>query len=130
MASLTASHFSKLMTGACIKNDVAFVCSVQNAMHLLQHLDVGIFRPAKKCGEVSLLIRQQSACIKHSIPKSIILKLVKLLCNELNDKYSNVILGFRTCGLIPLDSNQVLKPLPSNIQQAVEMFLVNLLLIS
>ena len=41
------SHFSSDIIKACLENNIWFTCLIPNATHLLQPLDIAVFRPLK-----------------------------------------------------------------------------------
>ena len=87
---------------------------------LLQPLDVGVLGPANKMWRRVVANWHKSGRAKQPIPKSVIPKLVKELCNKLNAKSTNLTAGFKACGIVPLDPQQVLKCLPPENQQPVQ----------
>ena len=87
---------------------------------LLQPLDVGVLGPANKMWRRVVANWHKSGHTKQPIPKSVIPKLVKELCNKLNAKSTNLTAGFKACGIVPLDPQQVLKCLSPENQQPVQ----------
>ena len=105
------SHFSAKVIDLANQNDIKFVTLPSNTTHLCQPLDVAVFRPTKaKWREILDNWRKESRS-KGAIPKTQFLSMLKRLCNTL--KPQNLISGFKATGIFPLDSNEVVKRLPS-----------------
>ena len=105
------SHFSAKVIDLANQNDIKFVTLPSNTTHLCQPLYVAVFRPTKaKWREILDNWRKESRS-KGAIPKTQFPSMLKRLCNTL--KPQNLISGFKATGIFPLDSNEVVKRLPS-----------------
>lgn len=94
-----------------MENDIQFVLLPANATHLCQPLDVAYFRPLKMAWKRILLDwkkRHRGSITKEYFPQL----LHKVLVSLKDTEKSNIIAGFRACGIVPLDRQQVLKRLP------------------
>ena len=104
------SHFSPAVIASCLENNIAFSTLVPNATHLLQVLDVAVFRPLQRSWAAVLFDWRKESRKMGSIPKE---HFPELLCRVFkNLKKENLIAGFKACGIHPLDRTQVLKRLP------------------
>lgn len=107
-----SSHLSLDVIKLCQENNIKFVFLPSNSTHLTQPLDVAFFRPLKQSWRTILeKWKQGPGRMEASLPKDRFPPLLKELCATL--KQTNVIAGFKKCGLVPLDRNQVLSKLPS-----------------
>ncbi|CAM1312261.1 Uncharacterised protein g5927 [Pycnogonum litorale] len=115
-----ASHFSQQVIADCEENNIKFVSLVPNATHLLQPLDVAVFGPAKKMWRRILEDWRKESRVRGGIPKTVFPSLLKRLCNQVEEKKSNLVAGFKACGLVPQDEQQVLKRLPDENNNTTE----------
>lgn len=124
-----SSHFSKPVLNTCEELNISFVCLPPNSTHLLQPLDVAFYGPLKKYWREILRDWKLKAGRKFTtLPKdkfpsllSTLLEKIKPSCtsNENSRAKTNLMAGFRTCGIFPLDSNTVLKKLPGGGQDCI-----------
>ena len=81
----------------------------------MQPLDVAVYGPMKRAWREVLFKRKSESKILGPFPKEHFPFLLKRLYIAVKPNLpSNLISGFRTCGLYPLDRNQVLKKLPDS----------------
>ena len=106
-----ASHFEPAMLAMCEENTVIFTSLLPNVTHLLQPLDVSVFRPAKLHWRAILGQWKTDSRSRGTLPKTHFPGLLAQLCNRLEGK--TLVSGFRACGIVPLDATQVLKRIPS-----------------
>ena len=112
-----SSHLSTEVIKACNNHNIPFICLLPNATHL-QPLDVAFYGPLKKVWR-SLLFewRKTSTGRKYStLPKERFASLLKQLIEKLiveGNGISNLINGFRKCGIYPFNPDEVYKKLPS-----------------
>lgn len=108
-----SSHFSNEIIFECQQNNISFVCLPPNSTHLCQPLDVAYFAPMKRQWR-KILTDYKLSCRKSAgtVPKDVFPKLVKKLMLQLPNQASNLMSGFRKCGLYPLDPQVVLNRLP------------------
>lgn len=106
-----ASHTSIRVINLCLENDISFVLLPANATHLCQPLDVAYFRPFKMAWKKTLFDWKKRH--RGTVPKEYFPKLLKEALASLKESEANNIkAGFRSCGIFPLDQNQVLKRIP------------------
>lgn len=109
-----ASHFTLEVIEQCVTYNIRFVCLLPNATHLLQPLDVAVFRPLKIEWRKILESWHKESRVKGSIPKNQFPGLLKKLQNQLKEE--NICSGFRAAGIFPTDRQMVLKRLPNHNQ--------------
>ena len=105
-----ASHFTTKFVQLSIENNIRFVCLLPNATHLLQPLDVAVFRPLKIEWRRILENWRRESHIKGSIPKNQFPGLLALLQRQL--KSNNLRSGVKASGIFPFDREMVMKRLP------------------
>ena len=104
------SHFSPEVIASCLEHNIVFSTLVPNATHLLQVLDVAVFRPLKRNWAVVLFDWRKESRKTGSIPKEHFPQLLYRVVKNLKEEH--LIAGFKACGIYPLDRTQVLKRLP------------------
>lgn len=107
-----ASHVSISVIEKCDKNNIRFVLLPPNSTHLTQPLDVAFFRPLKQAWRKNLLDWKKRN--RGTLPKSMFPAQLNQTLISLENSKTNAISGFRACGIIPFDRNQVLKRLPDS----------------
>ena len=110
-----SSHISEAVVRKCLKYNIKFICLPPNSTHLTQPLDVAYFHPLKvEWRKILNEFRKTKVGQKEtSIPKNVFPTLLKKLIERLerNGK-TNVVSGFRKCGIFPLDVKPLLERLP------------------
>lgn len=110
-----SSHFSEEVIALCKELNIAFVCLLPNSTHLGQPLDVGFYGPLKKHWR-AILDNWKSTMQKKSqtITKERFPSLLTKLCNKVTENgiSSNLVAGFRKCGIYPFDPLQVINRMP------------------
>jgi len=105
-----ASHFTLDVIQSAADNNIRFICLLPNATHLLQPLDIAVFRPLKvEWRKILERWRKESRC-KGSIPKNQFPGLLLQLQSKL--KPENITAGFKASGIYPTDRDVVLKRIP------------------
>ena len=109
-----SSHFSTSVLTECEKNNITFVCLPPNSTHLCQPLDVAFFRPLKmKWRQILTAWKSGGGRRTATISKDKFPELLNALLDSLKETQSdNLISGFRTTGLWPLNKEEVLRKLP------------------
>ena len=110
-----SSHLSEEVIEACNKNNITFLCLFPNATHL-QPLDAAFFAPLKKIWRE--LLRKWRITPRGrkvgTLPKEDFSMLLNKLMKELlQNSKRNLKSGFRTCGLVPFNPNEVYAKLAS-----------------
>lgn len=114
-----SSHFSERVLTLARENDVRFICLLANSTHLLQPLDVAFYGPMKRHWRSILddwkTKSSKKSCImsKDAFP-GLLKKLYSKLYDDDAQKSTNIISGFKKCGIYPIDRNVVLQRLPEN----------------
>ena len=105
-----SSHFSPKVIQSCIENSIRYVPLPANSTHLCQPLDVAVFRPMKTLWRATLSRWREESRFAGTIPKETFPRLLARVFAVLEDK--NLVAGFKACGIVPLDREQVIKRLP------------------
>lgn len=111
-----SSHFTEDVLRLADEHNIEFVCFPANSTHLMQPLDVAFFAPMKRIWRKILESYKLSAG-SDTLSKDRFPGLLSSLCKELyagskSEINQNMISGFRTCGLAPLEPEKVLSKLP------------------
>ena len=105
-----SSHFSPAVIALCKEHNIRFLTLVPSSTHLCQPLDVAVFRPMKVLWRAILTRWKVESRSRGTVPKETFPRLLDRVFHQL--KPSNLISGFRACGIVPLDSSQVIQRLP------------------
>ena len=108
-----SSHFSSDVLDLCEENNISFICLVPLSTHLSQPLDVAFYGPLKRKWCKILKNWKVQNPGQTTLPKDSFPRLLKQLEECLN--VENLISGFKTCGIYPLDPEQLLKKLPEEV---------------
>ena len=112
-----SSHFSEKVLKLALENDILFVCLIANSTHLLQPLDVAFYGPLKRHWR-KILDQWKTSCSKkaQTITKDKFPLLLKTLYTYIyssdQEVSSNLVAGFKKCGIYPLNVSVVLNRLP------------------
>jgi len=106
-----ASHFSEDVIAKCEELEISFVSLPPNSTHTCQPLDVCMYGPMKKYWRETLT-EWKSGAGRHmpTAPKEWFPRLLgKLLDRVQPTSSSNLVSGFKKCGIYPLDREQVMQ---------------------
>lgn len=110
-----SSHINLEVLRQCEENEIKFIALPPNTTHLLQALDVAVFRPLKSHWREILSSWKMTASGSRcsSIPKDEFPGLLKKLMAAMEPNIEkNLKSGFRKTGIFPLNKQQVLSRLP------------------
>uniref|UniRef100_A0A1B0GJE9 HTH CENPB-type domain-containing protein n=1 Tax=Lutzomyia longipalpis TaxID=7200 RepID=A0A1B0GJE9_LUTLO len=114
-----SSHISLEVLKQCEEHNIKFIALPPNSTHMLQPLDVAVFRSVKyKWKSILQCWKLQSSHRASTIPKERFPYLLKELMTALSSMPVNLKSGFRKTGLYPLDRNVVLRRLPSYVNSS------------
>ncbi len=110
-----SSHISLEAINLCSKHDIHFIFLPPNSTHLTQPLDVAFFAPLKKAWrDILTKWKMGPGRDMSSVPKDKFPRLLNNLLKKVDPNASASIKnGFRKCGIIPINKEEVLKMLPS-----------------
>jgi hypothetical protein len=106
------SHFSVDVVRSCQMHDIRFTTLLPNTTHILQPLDVAVFRPLKVIWRQVLQDWRSTGRNSACIPKESFPPLLHRVIRKLNPQHLKS--GFEATGIYPLDRNKVLCKLPGN----------------
>lgn len=110
-----ASHFSSEVVRIAKENDIYFTALPANSTHLLQPLDVSVFRPMKSHWREILGNYRAECRSSGTIPKEIFPVMLSQLWQKMkNDSKSSIISGFAATGLCPRDVERPVSKLPGS----------------
>lgn len=129
-----SSHINPYVIKLCEKNNISFVCLPPNTTHITQPLDVALFSPMKSIWRKILSYWKETdeGRRQGTLQKEHFAPLLGKLVSELGQTApSNLKSGFRKCGIVPIDKNQIVKRLPSqdfhtDVGQISESFIMHL----
>lgn len=102
------SHLSYKVIKQCNENNISFVFLPKNSTHLCQPLDVAVFRTFKM--HWKNILTEWKLHNKGVLPKTEFPNLLRKMLEKANPTLSaNIISGFKACGIIPLNQEEVLK---------------------
>ena len=108
-----SSHLSIDVIRSCEKNDITFVLLPPNTTHICQPLDEAFFRPLK--GAWRKVLDDWNRKNRGVLPKTMFPRMLKSAFEEVGIKIAtNVISGFRACGIFPLNPSKVLEKIPDH----------------
>lgn len=108
-----ASHFSPNVIRLCRENDIHFISMIPNATHLLQPLDVAVFKGLKLRWRGILDKWRVETKRKGAIPKECFPQLLNSLWSQSSQAFlESLPSGFRACGYVPYSPEEVTKRLP------------------
>jgi len=108
-----ACHFSTDVLEKCTKNNIIFFTLPPNTTHILQPLDVAVFAPLKRLWRNAITNWRKEARHTACISKQVFPSLLSRVFGAL--KSQNLVAGFRSTGIFPLDSDKGLTKLPGRI---------------
>ena len=99
-----ASHLSFKMVKTCFENNIRFAFLPPNSTHMTQPLDVAFFAPLKN--EWRKILMKWKKYNRGVLPKSLFPSLLRQTITNLGPRSAtNLISGFRTTGIYPLNRN-------------------------
>ncbi len=113
-----SSHISEEVINLAQKENVLFICLPANCTHIAQPLDVTFFGPLKRVWRNILLKFKMSNPTERVVPKDVFPSLMNELWQSIfaeGKAEANLKAGFRTCGIFPLDKDQVLKKMDKKV---------------
>ena len=99
------SHINLAVADFCVENDIILYCFPPHASHVLQPLDVSVFGPLKKEWNKSInFFRNQYGV---AISRSHFFQIFDPAWKASTTLSNNVVSGFRSCGLVPFNVENV-----------------------
>lgn len=107
-----ASHISRKVMEKCEKYRISFICLPMNSTHILQPLNFVYYQPLKLIWQ-ELLQHWETVRSKHTLlsPESDYAYLLGEALNALTETKRNLISGFITTGIFPIDPTEPLSAL-------------------
>ena len=105
-------HLSINVVNECVANNIRFTMLLPNCTHLLQPLDVAVFRPLKRIWRNVLDEWRKKSRSRQSLSKSAFSQRLKTICMNLDENHLKA--GFKACGIIPLNREKILSKLPGS----------------
>lgn len=117
-----SSHISLEVIQLCELYDIKFVFLPPNSTHMLQPLDVAVYAPLKRYWRQTLTKwKQGEGKTQTSLPKSTFPRLLTDVMERVTPTLNvNVLSGFKTCGIHPIDLRKMLSRLPETQQKNIQ----------
>lgn len=128
-----ASHFNHDVIRIARENNIYFCTLPPNSTHLMQPLDVSVFRSFKQTWREILQNYRKESRQKGAIQKTAFPVLLSELWQKVQKNIgSNLKSGFRACGLVPRNSQEPIKRLPGenkseNVGRQLDSVLIEIL---
>ncbi|XP_063233634.1 uncharacterized protein LOC134537290 [Bacillus rossius redtenbacheri] len=118
-----SAHLTLKTLKLCTENNISFVMLIPNSTHLLQPLDVAYFSSLKSNWRKILYdwrqTREGKRCV--ALPKSLFCQLLKFTLDMGEPTASsNLVKGFLTTGIHPIDKDKVIQKLPQYAKEALQ----------
>ena len=108
-----STHFCPDVLKMASDNNIKFVCLPPNSTHLCQPLDVSFFGPMKRVWREILDEHKRQNRKSTTLAKEVFPALLDQLMEKVfQTSNQNIKSGFKACGIVPLNPNEVLKKLP------------------
>ena len=121
-----SSHLDKSIIALCENENIRFVFLPPNTTHLTQPLDVAFFRPLKSTWRAILTEWKEKTRAATTLPKEDFPKLLKKVEEKIQFRHaSNLIAGFRACGIVPFNREAVLNKLSSRQSEQISNQVLN-----
>ena len=109
-----ASHFFPQVVSLALQCDIYFTSLPPNSTNFMKPLDVAVIGPMKQAWRAVWADWRKETRLKGDFAKDHFPALLKRLHSAINDTIgSNLVSGFRTCGIFPRDRQKPLQKLPS-----------------
>jgi len=120
-----SSHFSDKVLSLAAENDISFVCLPPNATHLAQPLDVAFYGPLKRSWRIVLdewktSQKKRSTLVTKDAFPGLLRKLYSTIYPPGNEKSTNIIAGFKKCGISPFKPKAVTDRIPGGSDDTQE----------
>ena len=122
-----SSHFSEKVLSLAKDNNISFTCLPPNSTHLAQPLDVAFYGPLKRSWRIILdewktSQKKRSALVTTDAFPGLLRKLYsKMYPSGSAEKSTNLIAGFKKCGINPLNPKAVLDRIPGDLCHTQEL---------
>jgi hypothetical protein len=112
-----SSHFSETVLSLAKDNNISFTCLPPNSTHLAQPLDVAFYGPLKRSWRIVLdewktSQKKRSALVTKDAFPGLLQKLYSTIYPSGNERSSNLVAGFKKCGISPFKPEAVIDRIP------------------
>jgi len=120
-----SSHFREKVLSLAKENGISFVCMPPNATHLAQPLDVAFYGPLKRSWRVMLdewktSQKKRSTLVTKDAFPGLLQKLYSTIYPLGDEKSTNLIAGFKKCGISPFKPEAVTDRIPGGSDDTKE----------
>ena len=101
-----SSHLSLPLSKFCAEKNIVLISLYPNATHILQPLDVAVFRPLKNEWK-KIIDNHRLECDFQGIKKDKFAVLLQKALDNMKNKDTVIKNGFKTCGITPFTPNNI-----------------------